>query len=200
MAGMLEGYRVLDFGRYISGPFCGALLADLGAEVIRVEPPAGADDRYVMALSLDGEGALHRQVNRGKRSLTLDLTNEAASLVLAPLLRTADVVVANMPPAALRKAGLDYPAVAKIREDIVLTTINAYGAEGAFVDEVGFDGTGQALSGAQALTGLPDQPFRSAVSYVDYATAMAAALGTVAALLQRERTGCRIGLAAHRRW
>lgn len=189
MTDMLRGYRVLDFGRYISGPFCAALLGDMGADVIRIEPPQGGDDRRVMGLGDGGDGALHQQVNRGKRSLTLDLSTPASRVVVERLVADADVVIANLPPKALAKLGLDYPTLAALKPDIVLTTINAYGSEGPFVDAIGFDGTGQALSGALSLTGLPDQPFRSAVSYVDYATAIAAAMGTLAALLQREKTG-----------
>lgn len=190
MSDILSGYRVLDFGRYISGPFCAALLGDLGAEVIRIEPPGGSDDRFVMPMSRVGEeGALYQQVNRGKRSLELDLAAPGARTVISRIVADTDVVIANMPPKALGRLGLDYESLAALKPDIVLTTINAYGADSPYSDAIGFDGTGQALSGAQWLTGMPDQPYRSAVSYVDYATAMSAAVGTVAALLRRERTG-----------
>lgn len=191
MPGILSSYRILDLGRFISGPFCASLLADMGAEVIRVEPTQGSDDRYVMPIGENGlgGGALHYQVNHGKDSLAIDITNPDARPVLEVLIGSADVVIANMPVSALKKLGLDYETLRAIKPDIVLTTINAYGPDGPYANAIGFDGTGQALSGAMALTGTPDQPFRSAVSYVDYSTAISAALGTVTALLNRERTG-----------
>ena len=191
MGGCLEGYRVLDLGRYISGPFCAALLGELGGDIVRVEPPEGSDDRYVMPIGdgPSGGGALHHHVNIGKRSLALDIGKVAARTVLERLIASADVLIANMPPAALAKLGLDYETLVTIRPDIILVTINAYGPSGPFANDVGFDGTGQALSGAMSLTGTVEQPFRSAVSYVDYSTAISAALGVVAALLNRTRTG-----------
>ena len=124
-----------------------------------------------------------------RRARSIIKSTAAGRVVFDRLLQTADVLIANMPPAALKKLSLDYASLSGLQSNLILTTINAYGPEGPFADAIGFDGTGQALSGGQSLTGTPDQPFRSAVSYVDYATAMAAALATVAALLRRERTG-----------
>lgn len=186
---VLSHVRVLDFGRYIAGPYCAALLADLGAEVIRIERPGANDDRYVMPVSSEGEGALHIQVNRNKKSLALDLGAPDAREIVERLIASADVVVANLPPAARAKLGLDYETVSRIKPDIVLCTVSAFGTRGADADTIGFDGTGQALSGAMYLTGVEGQPFRSAVSYVDYSTAIASALGTLAALMRRDRTG-----------
>ena len=189
MLGVLSGYRVLDFGRYISAPFCAALLAQLGAEVIRIEPPSGSDDRTVMPLGPHEDGALYHQVNGGKRSLALDIAHPDSRDLLERLMAEADVVVANLPPNALLKLKLDYASLCAIRPDIILCSINAYGPNGPYRDAIGFDGTGQALSGALALTGTPAQPYRAAVSYVDFATAQSAALGILAALLRRDRTG-----------
>jgi len=186
---VLAGVRVLDFGRYIAGPFCAAMLGDLGADVIRIEWPGSNDDRFVMPVFPSGEGALHLQVNRGKRSVALDLTHPAAAEPLRRLVENADVVVANLSRRARQRLRLDYQDLCGIRPDIVLTTITAFDSRSAEADRIGFDGTGQALSGALHLTGTPDQPFRSAVSYVDYATAASAAFGTVSALLGRMRTG-----------
>ena len=108
MKGALDGIRVIDLGRYIAGPFCAALLGDLGADVIRVEPIEGGDDRYIMSLGEGEDGALHHQVNRGKRSLTLDLDAPYAREIIEKLVASADIVVANMPPAALAKLKLDF--------------------------------------------------------------------------------------------
>jgi len=189
MSGILSGIRVLDFGRYIAGPFCAALLADHGAEVIRVEPASGSDDRYVMPITAIGEGALYIQTNRNKKSLTLNLEKPQAVAILRQLISASDIVVASLGPAALRRAGLDYDTLKGIKPDIILTTISAFDPAGPNRNAPGFDGTGQAYSGGMYLTGMPGQPFRSAVSYVDYSTALAAAFGTMTALMARAQTG-----------
>ena len=183
MSGILSGIQVLDFGRYIAGPFCAALLADQGAEVIRVEPASGSDDRYVMPITATGEGALYIQTNRNKKSLTLNLEKPQAVAILRQLISASDIVVAILGPAALKRAGLDYDTLKSIKPEIILTTISAFDAAGPDKNAPGFDGTGQANSGGMYLTGMPGQPFRSAVSYVDYSTALAAAFGTMTALM-----------------
>ncbi|MGU3492970.1 CaiB/BaiF CoA transferase family protein [Xanthobacteraceae bacterium A53D] len=187
--GILTGIRVLDFGRYIAGPYCSALLGDLGAEVVRIERVDGNDDRYIMPATPGGEGALFQQMNRNKRSLALDITRPEGQALVRRLVAGADVVVANLPGKARVKLGLDYDTLSSIRQDVILTSITAYGTGGPFGDLIGFDGMGQALSGAVYLTGQEGQPFRSAVSYVDYTTGLSAAFGTLAALISRRRTG-----------
>lgn len=189
MAGILEGVRVLDFGRYIAGPFCAALLADLGADVIRIERPEGGDDRYLMPSTEQGEGAQFLQCNRGKRCLTLDFSAPAGKAVARRLIEQADVVIANFSPGALKHFGLDYETVRAIKSDIILTTASAYGSEGPLKDRIGFDGIGQAVSGAIHLTGVPGQPYRSATAFVDFGTALSCAYGTLAALISRGKTG-----------
>lgn len=186
---ILAGVRVLDFGRYIAAPFCAALLADLGAEVIRVEPSAGGDDRFVMPVTKADEGALFLQNNRNKQSLTLNLDRPGADEVIRRLVAHSDVVVANLVPALMTRMGLDYDKLKAIRPDIILTTITAYDAAGPQKNSPGFDGTGQATSGSMYLTGYEGQPLRCAVSYVDYSTGLSAAYGTMAALLWKAQSG-----------
>src|SRR5215468_305284 len=113
--GILDGIRVLDFGRYVAGPWCAALLGDLGAEVIRIEKCAGSEDRFVGPVADGGEGALFLQTNRNKKGMTLDPAKPAGREVVRRLLGTADVVVANLPPQTLRFLGLDWESVSKIR-------------------------------------------------------------------------------------
>lgn len=185
----LAGIRVLDLGRYIAAPYCAQLLANEGAEVIRVEPPEGAVDREVMPIGVEGAGGLYLQVNANKKSLALDYTKPEGRAVLDRLIQSADVVIINLPKRALKKLGLDYPQLQAINPKIILTTISAFDAHGADQDRVGFDGTGQALSGAMYLTGFGDSPTREAVSYVDYATGISAAFATMSALLARAKTG-----------
>lgn len=189
MAGLLEGYRVLDFGRYIAGPACGMLLADYGAEVIRIEKISGSEDRYTTPVDDELTGALFLQVNRNKKGLTLNPMKPQGREVVTRLVATADVVIANLPPPTLTAMGLDYSHLKKIKADIILTTNTAYGRGGPYSDRVGFDGVAQALCGAMYLTGQPDAPMRMAVPWVDFCTASLCAFGTLAALFERERTG-----------
>ncbi len=187
--GILDGIRVLDFGRYIAGPFCATLLGDLGAEVIRVEKRSGGEDRFLSPIAADGTGATLVNLGRNKEGMTLDPRTEGGAEVLRRLVRTADVVLANLPQAGLRRMGLDYPSVSALKPDIVLTTVDAYGDHGPYADRVGFDGVGQAMSGNAFLTGPPGHPTRAYVPWVDFGTASLAAFATVAALWHRDRTG-----------
>ncbi|WP_137924885.1 CoA transferase [Cupriavidus sp. 2SB] len=186
---VLSGIRVLDFGRYIAGPYCAALLADFGADVIRIDRVGGSEDRFVMPVSEEGEGAFFLQVNRNKRSITLDIDRAEGREVVRALVKTADVVVANMPPRTLASLGLDYPSLSAIKPDIILTASSAFGSHEEVAHRVGFDGVAQAMSGAVHLGGLPDQPAKAMVPVVDFSTALSCALGTVMALYERRASG-----------
>lgn len=185
----LKGIRVLDFGRYIAGPYCAALLGDYGADVIRIEAPGGNDDRYTVPVADDGSGAMFMQMNRGKRCLTLKPGSPEGREIVRRLVRTADVVVANLPHDALTKLGLDYASLSAINPRIILATASAFGSKGPLAQNVGFDAVGQAMSGAVHLTGTPDQPYRAQVNYVDFGTALHCAFGVMLALREREATG-----------
>ena len=126
---LLTGIKVLDFGRFIAGPYCAALLADHGADVIRIERIEGGEDRYVPPVADTGEGGLYLQVNRNKRCLTLDLASDAGRDIVRRLVKSADVVVANLPPATLKQLGLDYATVSALNPRIVLATVSAFGPE-----------------------------------------------------------------------
>ena len=189
MTGVLDGIRVLDFGRYIAGPYCAALLGEFGADVIRVEKREGSEDRYQAPVTATGDGALFLQMNRNKRAMTLDPMTAEGREIVRKLVRTADVVVANLPPQTLTAMGLDHASLVAVKPDIILTTVSAYGRGGPYSSRVGFDGIGQVMSGAVYMTGEPDQPHRAQVAWVDFATALHCAFGTMAALMARERTG-----------
>lgn len=189
MSGILDGVRVIDFGKYIAGPLCGALLADLGADVIRVEKPGGADDRFIMPASEGGDGALYLHSNRGKRAITLDTQVPEGRAVADRLIASADVVIVNMPPKAQEYFGLDYERLCGIKPDIILTNVTAFGSTGPMRDAPGYDGVGQAVSGAVYLTGEPGHPTRSATAYVDFATGVSCAFGTLAAIIKHMKTG-----------
>jgi crotonobetainyl-CoA:carnitine CoA-transferase CaiB-like acyl-CoA transferase len=153
MTGILDGIRVLDFGRYIAGPYCATLLAEHGAQVIRVEKREGSEDRFQAPVADTGEGALFLQINRNKLGLTLDPMRPEGQEVVRRLVATADVVVANLPPQTLRAMQLDYDSLKAVKRDIILTTVTAYGRGGPYSDRVGFDGIGQVMSGAVYMTG-----------------------------------------------
>jgi len=186
---VLAGVRVLDFGRYIAGPYCAALLADLGADVIRVERRGGGEDRWVAPVAPDGAGALFLTMNRNKRAMTLDPACPEGREIVKRLVATADVVVANLPPEVLRSLALDLDSLRRVKPDIILTTVTAFGAGGPWSHRHGFDGVAQLMCGSTYLTGTPEQPMRAAVAWVDCGTASLAAFGTLAALMARDKTG-----------
>jgi crotonobetainyl-CoA:carnitine CoA-transferase CaiB-like acyl-CoA transferase len=189
MESVLAGIRVLDFGRYIAGPYCAALLADLGADVIRIERLGGGEDRWIVPVGDDGVGAMFLVMNRNKRAMTLDPGSNRGREIVRKLVATADVVVANLPPDVLRGLALDLESLRRVKPDIILTTVTAFGAGGPWSHKPGFDGVGQLMSGSAYLTGTPDQPMRAAVAWVDCGTASLAAFGTLAALMARQKTG-----------
>ncbi len=188
MAPLLQGIRVLDFGRYIAGPYCAAMLAEYGADVIRIEKIGGSEDRFTAPLA-DGAGSLFLQMNRNKRSITLDPASAGGREVVAKLVAGADVVIANLPGATLQAMGLDYATLQAYRSDIIFVTNTAYGPVGPMSKNVGFDTIGQAMSGAMYMTGQPGAPTRAAANWVDFGTALHCAFGTMAALMERARSG-----------
>ena len=191
MAGVLEGIRVLDFGRYIAGPFCAAMLGDLGAEVIRIERIGGGEDRGMIPVGTgrDGGGAMFLAMNRNKLGMTLDPAAPKGREIVRKLVTTADVVVANLPPRVLRSLALDLESLRQTKPDIILTTVTGFGSGGPMSHKHGFDGIGQTMSGAVYLSGTPEQPIAIKVPWVDFGTASLSAFGTVAALIERGKTG-----------
>lgn len=185
----LQGIRVVDLSRFVASPYCASILADLGAEVVRVEPVVGGEDRGLVPIGAGPGGALFLQVNRNKKSLALDIHKPPARAVLDRLIATADVVVTNMPVHTLARQKLDYPELCKIKPDIIAANTTAFGTRGAISSRGGFDGLGQAMSGAAFLAGSDGEPRRAGCSYVDYGTGLALAVGVLAALIHRSTTG-----------
>jgi crotonobetainyl-CoA:carnitine CoA-transferase CaiB-like acyl-CoA transferase len=188
-SGPLAGIRVIDFGRFIAGPYCGMLLADMGADVIRVDRRQGSEDRYTGPVTDGAEGGAFLSLNRNKRSLTLDTSKPEAAEVIERLVRGADVVVANLPVAVLGKMGLDYERLRVLKPDLILARISTFGPDGPYARRLGFDTIAQAMSGAMSLTGFPGTPVRSVVPFEDYGTALHTAFGVMVALFHRARTG-----------
>jgi crotonobetainyl-CoA:carnitine CoA-transferase CaiB-like acyl-CoA transferase len=138
-SGPLAGIRVIDFGRFIAGPYCGMLLADMGADVIRVDRHQGSEDRYTGPVTQGGEGGAFLSLNRNKRSLTLDTAQPGSAEIIRRLVKGADVVIANLPIGVLRKMGLDYDALRAVKPDIILARISTFGPDGPYANRAGFD-------------------------------------------------------------
>ena len=180
---------MIDFGRFIAGPYCAMMMADFGADVIRVERRAGGEDRRLGPVTESGEGGLFLNLNRNKRGMTLDPAHPKAAGIIRRLVCSADVAVVNLPVDVMNALGLDYDSLHSINEKIILVMASAFGPDGPYSDRVGFDGVAQAMSGAMSLTGFADVPVRSIVSWVDYGTALHGAFAAMAALYHREKTG-----------
>jgi crotonobetainyl-CoA:carnitine CoA-transferase CaiB-like acyl-CoA transferase len=185
----LAGIRVIDFGRFIAGPYCGMLLADMGADVIRVDRRLGSEDRYPGPVTEGGEGGAFLSLNRNKRSLTLDTSKPDSAEIVRRLVKKADVVLANLPIGVMNKMGLDYDSLRALRPDIILARISTFGPDGPYANRVGFDTVVQAMSGAMSLTGFPGPPIRTVVNFEDYGTALHTAFGIMVALYHRIQTG-----------
>jgi crotonobetainyl-CoA:carnitine CoA-transferase CaiB-like acyl-CoA transferase len=188
-AGPLGGIRVLDLSRFIAGPTCSQLLADFGAEVVKVERPDGEDARHHEPY-YRGESVYTMLYNRNKRGATLDTRHPEAAAVLEKLVAWADVVVENYRPGTMEKMGLGWERLTAINPSIILTSISGFGQTGPDSQRALFDAIAQASSGLMDITGEPDGPPTLTGTYVaDYVTGYQAAIGTFAAVLHRERTG-----------
>jgi crotonobetainyl-CoA:carnitine CoA-transferase CaiB-like acyl-CoA transferase len=185
----LAGIRVVDFGRFIAGPYCAMLLADMGADVIRVDRRQGSEDRYIAAITESGEGGGFLSLNRNKRNLTLDTSKPESAEIIRRLVKGADVVVANLPNNVLKSMRLDYDSLKATKPDIILARISTFGPDGPYANRVGFDTVAQAMSGAMSLTGFPGAPVRDIVPFEDYGTALHTAFGVMVALYHRQQTG-----------
>src|SRR3989475_6468193 len=190
MTAALENIKVVDLTRTLAGPFCTMMLGDMGADVIKIEEPERGDETRSWTPFWDGETTQFLSFNRNKRSLTLNLkTPEAIDIVLA-LARDADVFIESFRAGALERMGLGYPAVCRLKPDIIYCSISGYGRTGPLADKPGYDLLIQGYSGLMSLTGEPDGlPLRVGFSLVDLFTGMMAYGAIVTALLHRDQTG-----------
>lgn len=187
----LRGTSVLDLSRNLAGPYCTMLLADLGADVIKVESPGSGDDtRSWGPPDWNGHSAMFLACNRNKRSITIDLDTKAGQQLVCRLASRADVVVSSFRPGSLAKRGLDYESLRASNEGLVYCSITAYGSKGPKKDAPGYDPVLQAETGIMSMTGDPDgSPARLGIGAVDLGTAMWAAVGIQAALRNRSESG-----------
>jgi formyl-CoA transferase len=184
----LEGIRVLDFSSYIAGPYCPALLGDLGAEVLKIEAHRGDQTRYFPS-TLASETRMFLGANRNKKGMVLDLKQEAAREIVYRLAQTTDVVVENFRPGVADRLQIGYEQLSAITPRLIYCSISGYGASGPMRARPGFDQVLQAMTGIAASQGGEGAPQVQVGSVVDYYTATLAAYGVMAALFVRERTG-----------
>jgi crotonobetainyl-CoA:carnitine CoA-transferase CaiB-like acyl-CoA transferase len=204
MAGALNGIRVLDLGRVLAGPYSATLLADLGAEVIRVEPCDVEDRRpedweafqkkYPERLTPYGDVWSYAYLHRNKKAVSLNFmgrkeANIKARQILKELVKHADVAVHNFSLAAAQDMGITYEEFKKIKPDIIFAHVTGFGTTGPYKNRVGYDPVAKAMAGIMLLSGPPGPPMRDAISTVDFGTAMLTTIGVVAALYHRQKTG-----------
>lgn len=186
----LEGIRVLDLTRILSGPFASMFLADMGAEVIKVEDPAMGDPVRQQGAAVNGYSLYFATFNRNKRSLTLDLRHPEAKAVLRQLVQRCDVVLNNFRPGVMDDMGLSWPALQHIKPDIISCHVTGFGLDGPYAQRPSFDFIAQAMSGFMSVNGFADgPPMRAAPPISDLIAGSYAAMGVLAALVRRGRTG-----------
>ncbi|MBM3406921.1 MAG: CoA transferase [Betaproteobacteria bacterium] len=186
----LEGLRVVDLTRILSGPFCSMFLADLGAEVIKIEDPDGGDPIRGQGEQRHGFSLYFASFNRNKRSVTLNLRSEQGKAVLRQLIASADVLVENYRPGVLDRMGFDRETLKSIRPDLVICRVTGFGLDGPYADRPAFDFIAQAMSGLMSVTGEADgAPMRAGPPLSDLVAGAYAAMGVLAALIRRGRTG-----------
>jgi CoA:oxalate CoA-transferase len=186
----LDGIQVIDFSTFLAGPFCTQILADLGADVVKVEPPQGDPTRTLPPHFHRGESGYFMSVNRSKRSVVLDLTNPAGKAVMARLVERADVVVENYRPSVATRLGVDYDSLAAINPRVIACSISGFGQDGPYAGRPAYDMIVQAMSGGMSITGEPDgRPVRSGIPIGDLNAGQFAAIAITSALLERVQSG-----------
>lgn len=185
----LDGIRVLDFTRYLAGPHCTQTLADLGAEVIKIEAVGTGDEtRTYQPPDVDGEAPYFLGLNRNKKSLCLNLASSGGATIVRDLVRKTDVLVENFSPGVMKRLGLDYHTLRELQPGLIYCAVTAYGSDSSYSDQPGFDSVFQAESGFASLTGDPDRlPMRTGSPVIDIAAAMNATSAILSALFARQR-------------
>jgi crotonobetainyl-CoA:carnitine CoA-transferase CaiB-like acyl-CoA transferase len=187
--GPLAGYRVLELGSTIAGPFCGRLLADFGAEVVKVEMPTG-DPLRAIGESYNGKGLYATSLMRNKWAMVVDLRQPDGQQLIRTMVDRFDVLIENFRPGTMEKWGLDYEALSTINPGLVMVRISGFGQTGPYSNRPGYGIIGEAFSGLMYVTGHPDKPpARSAISLTDCITGLYGAFGALMALLSRQETG-----------
>src|SRR5438094_4484215 len=188
----LAGVRVLDVSQVMAGPFCSMLLGDMGADVIKIEPPDGGDQtRRAMGFKLKGNDSLgFFNLNRNKRSLVLDLKSKAAREVFYRLVQTSDMLVENYRPGVTKRLGIDYPTLSAINPRLIYASISGFGQTGPWSQRPGFDLIAQAMAGVMSVMGYPGMaPVKSSVPVADLGAGLFAVYAILSAVMGRDRSG-----------
>ncbi|MBN8956666.1 MAG: CoA transferase [Rhizobiales bacterium] len=188
--GPLAGMRVLDLSQIMAGPFCTMTLADLGADVIKIEKPNGGDDSRQMSPYVDGESACFAQINRNKRGIVVDLKHPDGQAVVHELAKWADVVVENYRVGVTAKLGVDYAALSRINPKLIYCSISGFGQTGPYAKKGGFDLVAQGMTGIMTMTGEPGgRPLKSAIAIYDIGAGLTAIYSILAAYIHAMKTG-----------
>ena len=186
----LNNFRVLDLTRFLSGPYCTMVLAELGADVIKIEQPGTGDDSRRMAPKIKGESYPFAMPNRSKRSVAIDLKSARGRELFLELAASADLIIENFRPGVTRRLGIDYDSVRKIREDILYCSISGFGQTGPYRDRPGFDIMAQGIGGFLRMTGHPDgKPTKVGIAINDIAAGATAIYSILAAQITPANTG-----------
>lgn len=188
--GLLAGVKVLDLSRVLAGPYCGMMLADMGAEVIKIEIPGRGDDARRNAPVVNGESAYFMNLNRNKRGMTLNLKTEEGRRIFKELVKKSDIVLENYRPGVMDKLGLGYEDLRKINPAIVYGAVSGFGHYGPYSQRAGYDIVGQAMSGLMSTTGWPGgRPTRTGTAISDVMGGISCCVGILAAYINRLKTG-----------
>ncbi len=186
----LLGIRVLDLSRVLAGPFCSMLLADMGADVIKLEVPGRGDDSREFPPFMEGESLYYINLNRGKRSITVNLKSPEGVKVFKKLVKKCDVLIENFSPGTMERLGLGYEVLKKENPRLIYAAISGFGQTGPYRSRPGYDIIGQAMGGLLSITGWPDTPpTRSGTAIGDILSSLFCCIGILTALNVRERTG-----------
>lgn len=186
----LQGLKIIDLSRILSGPYCTMVLGDMGADVLKIEPPQGDDTRAWGPPFVGTESSFYLSVNRNKRSLVLNLKTQEGKAILMELIKDADIVVENFRPGTLQKLGFGYEVLKEHNERLILASISGFGQTGPYAGRPGYDVIAQGMGGLMAITGEPDgNPVKAGFSLADIGSGMWAVIGILSALQARHLTG-----------
>lgn len=188
--GALNGVRILDLTRVLAGPFATMMMADMGAEVIKIEMPKKGDDSRQFGPFVNGESSYYMNLNRNKKGITLNLKSPKGKELFLEMLKEADIVMENYRPGTMEKLGLGYEELKKVNPGIIYACVSGFGHYGPYKDRAGYDIIGQAMSGLMSTTGFPDcGPTRTGTAMSDVLAGLSVTIGTLAALNYKNKTG-----------
>ena len=186
---LLKGVKIIDLTRFVAGPHCALVLSDLGAEVIKIEKPNKGDDLRIIGPKINNISLWAAVLNRGKKSLSLNLKSKEGRLILLKLLKTADVILENFRPGVMEKLKLDWQTVRRINKKIIMARISGYGQNDSVTSRQAFDATVQAETGYMHISGHDKKPTMIGTVFLDYTTGLNTAIGILAALHSRNKSG-----------